>query len=56
MSWTGPNIRSGALSVLHLQNIDRNQAGSYVCTATNNYGSKTSSTVSVIVECEYQIV
>ncbi|XP_063442082.1 hemicentin-1-like [Mytilus trossulus] len=50
MSWTVPNIRSGALSVLHLQNIDRNQAGSYMCTATNNYGNKTSSTVSVIVE------
>ncbi|CAC5414991.1 unnamed protein product [Mytilus coruscus] len=50
MSWTGPNIHSGALSVLHLQNIDRDQAGSYMCTASNNYGSKTSSTVSVIVE------
>ncbi|XP_063442047.1 carcinoembryonic antigen-related cell adhesion molecule 6-like [Mytilus trossulus] len=55
MSWTGPTIRSGALSVLHLQNIDRNQAGSYMCTATNNYGSKASSSVSVIVECEYQM-
>ncbi|XP_063442083.1 hemicentin-1-like [Mytilus trossulus] len=50
MSWTGPNIRNGASSVFYLQNIDRNQAGNYMCTATNKYGSKTSSTVSVIVE------
>lgn len=56
MSWTGPNIQNGALSVLHLHNIDRNQAGTYMCTASNYYDSKTSLAVSVVVECEYQML
>ncbi|CAC5371803.1 unnamed protein product [Mytilus coruscus] len=55
VTWTGPNIQDDAMSVLHLQKIDRNQAGNYLCTASNSYGNRISSTISVIVICEYYL-
>jgi hypothetical protein len=53
MSWSGPNLPAGTTSVLNLQNINRNQAGSYRCTASNDIGSKISVNVTIIVNCEY---
>ena len=38
---------------LSIKNVSRSDAGSYVCTATNNYGSMESSPRKVIVRCEY---
>jgi hypothetical protein len=54
--WTGPNVSDGTTNDLYLQNINRNQKGTFYCNATNEVGSKTSSTVEVDVRCKlYQI-
>ena len=53
MTWSGPNLPAGNKSVLHLQNISRNQAGSYQCTASNDGSRKTSVVVNVVVQCKY---
>jgi hypothetical protein len=53
MTWSGPNLPVGTTSVLNLQNINRNQAWNYQCTASNYFGSKTSVNVAIIVNCEY---
>ena len=53
MTWSGPNLPAGTTSVLNLQNINRNQAGNYQCTASNNISSKTSVVVNVVVQCKY---
>ena len=53
MTWSGPNLPAGTTSVLSLQNIDRNQAGNYQCTANNDVSSKTSVVVNVAVQCKY---
>ena len=52
-TWTGPNLPAGSTSILHLQNIDRNQAGAYNCTAVNEISSLTLKKVNVIVNCKY---
>ena len=50
--WTGPNVSDGTTNDLYLQNINRNQKGTFYCNATNEVGSKTSSTVEVDVRCK----
>ena len=53
MTWSGSNLSAGTTSVLNLQNINRNQTGSYQCTASNDVSSKTSVVVNVVVLCKY---
>ena len=53
MAWSGPHLPAGTTSVLNLQNINRNQAGNYHCTATNAISSKTSVVVNAVVHCKY---
>jgi hypothetical protein len=53
MIWSGPNPPAGTTFVLSLQNINRNQAGNYQCTANNDVGSKTAVVVNVDVQCKY---
>ena len=53
MTWSGSNLPVGTTSVLNIQNINRNQAGSYQCTASNDVSSKTSVVVHVVVQCKY---
>ena len=55
ITWSGPNFPAGTTSVLSLQNINRNQAGDYHCTASNDISSKTSVVVNVVVKCKYYI-
>ena len=50
--WTGPYVPGGTTNNLHLQNINRNQTGTFYCTATNEVGSKMSSSVAVDVRCK----
>ena len=50
--WTGPNVPVGTTNDLYLQNINRNQKGTFNCTATNEVGSKMSSKVAVDVQCK----
>ena len=49
MTWSGRNLPAGTTSVLSLQNINRNQAGNYQCTASNDIGSMMYVTVTIIV-------
>ena len=53
MTRSGPNIPAGTTFVLNLQNINRNQAGSYQCTASNDIGSMMSVIVTIIVNSKY---
>jgi hypothetical protein len=53
MTWNGPSLLAGTTSVLNLQNINRNQAGNYQCTASNDVSSNTSVVVNVVVLCKY---
>jgi hypothetical protein len=53
--WTGRNVPGGTTNDLYLQNINRNQKGTFYCTATNEVGSKTSSNVEVDVRCKLQL-
>ena len=53
MTWSGPNVPAGTTSVLKLNNINRNQAGSYQCTASNVVSRSTSLVVNVVVKCKY---
>ena len=55
MTWSEPNRPAGTTSVLNLQNINRNQAGNYQCTASNDVSSKTSVVVNVVVQCKHYI-
>jgi hypothetical protein len=55
MTWSGPNLPAGTTSVLNLQDINRNQAGNYQCTASNDVSSNTSVVVNVVVQCKYYI-
>ena len=55
ITWSGPSFPAGTRSVLSLQNIHRNQAGDYHCTASNDISSKTSVVVNVVVKCKYYI-
>lgn len=50
--WTGPNVPDGTTNDLYLQNINRNQKGTFYCTATNEVGNKRSSNVEVDVQCK----
>ena len=50
--WTGPNVPGGTTNDLYLENITRNQTGTFYCNATNEVGSKVSSTVKVDVRCK----
>jgi hypothetical protein len=50
--WTGLNVPDGTANDLYLQNINRNQTGTFYCTATNEVGSKVSSNVVVDVQCK----
>ena len=54
-TWNGPNLPAGTTSVLSLENINRNQAGNYQCTASNDVSSLISATVFVVVNCKYDI-
>jgi hypothetical protein len=52
--WTGPNVPDDTTNNLYLQNINRNQKGTFFfCNATNEVGSKVSSTVEIDVRCKY---
>ena len=53
MTWSGPNLPADTKSVLNLQKINRNQAGNYQCTASNDVSSKTSVVVNVVLQCKY---
>ena len=53
MTWSEPNLPVGTTSVLNLQNINRNQAGNYQCTASNDVISETSVVVNAVVKCKY---
>jgi hypothetical protein len=50
--WAGPNVPDDTTNNLYLQNINRNQKGTFNCTATNEVGSKMSSNVVVDVQCK----
>jgi hypothetical protein len=50
--WTGPIDPYGTTKDLYLQNINRIQSGTFHCTATNEVGSKMSSSVEVDVRCK----
>ena len=50
--WTGPNVPGDTTNDLYLQNINRNQKGTFYCTAINEVGSKMSSNVEVDVRCK----
>jgi hypothetical protein len=50
--WNGPNLKPGTASLLSLPNINRNQAGNYHCTASNEVSSLKSATVVVVVNCK----
>jgi hypothetical protein len=50
--WTGPYVPGGTTNDFHLQNINRNQKGTFNCTATNAVRSKVSSNVEVDVRCK----
>jgi hypothetical protein len=50
--WTGPNVPNGPTNDMFLQNINRNQSGTFYCTAANEVGSKMSSSVVVDVRCK----
>ena len=50
--WTGPNVPDGTTNDLCLQNINRDQRGTFYCTATNDVGNKTSSNVDINVRCK----
>ena len=54
-TWNGPNIPPGITSVLSLAKINRNQAGNYQCTASNDVSSLISATVYVVVNCKYHV-
>jgi hypothetical protein len=49
--WTGPNVPDGKTNDLYLQNINRNQTGTFHCIATNEVGSNMSSNVVVDIKC-----
>jgi hypothetical protein len=51
--WTGPNVPDGTTNDLYLQNINRNQKGTFHCIATNEVGSNMSSNVVVDIKCKY---
>jgi hypothetical protein len=51
--WTGPNVPDGTTNDLYLQNINRDQKGTFYCIATNEVGSKMSSKVVVDIKCKY---
>ena len=55
VAWSGPNLPAGTTSLLNLQKINRNQTGSYQCTASNDVSSKPSVVVNVVVKCKYYI-
>ena len=50
--WTGSNVPGGTTNDLYLQNINRIQSGTFYCIATNEVGSKMSSSVVVDVRCK----
>jgi hypothetical protein len=50
--WTGPNVPDGTTKDLYLQNINRNQKGTFNCTATNEVRSHVSSNVVVDIQCK----
>ena len=50
--WTGPNVPDDTTNNLYLRNINRNQKGTFNCTATNEVGSKMLSNVVVYVRCK----
>ena len=60
-----PNIiwrRNAISTVLHqgqsyiMYNINRNQAGNYICSASNGIGNKTNVTIAVTVHCKLNLV
>ena len=51
--WTGPNVPNGTTKDLYLQNINRNESGTFYSTATNEVGSKMSPNVVVDVRCKF---
>ena len=51
--WTGSNVPDRTTNDLFLQNINRNQSGTFYCTATNEVGSERPSSVVVDVRCKF---
>ena len=60
-----PNItwrRNGIWTVLHqrqsyiMYNVNRKQAGNYICSAWNGIGNKKNATVMVIVHCKLKLI
>ena len=60
-----PNItwrRYASSAVLHqgesyiISNINRNQAGNYICSAWNGIGKKENATITVTVHCKLKLV
>jgi hypothetical protein len=51
--WTGPNVPDGTTNDLYLQNINRNQTGTFYCTATNEVGNNMSPNVVVDIKCKH---
>jgi hypothetical protein len=51
--WTGPNVPDDTTNDLYLQNINRNQKGTFHCTTTNEVGSKVSSNLVLDIKCKH---
>lgn len=51
-TWTGPNGFREHYYSLQLNSVNRTQSGLYMCQAKNDYGSKTSDSINIIVNCE----
>ncbi|XP_071175377.1 hemicentin-2-like [Mytilus edulis] len=48
--WSGPNVPSGAVNILHLEHIQKNQSGDFQCQASNKVGSVQSTIINVNVQ------
>lgn len=51
-TWTGPNGFREHHFRLELNSVNRNQTGLYICHAKNDYGSQTSNSINIVVNCE----
>lgn len=54
--WSGPNIATGTTQNLTLTRVNRNQTGTFYCTASNQIinAAETSSDIKVDVQCKIQ--
>lgn len=49
--WTGPGKNEHKIG-LKIENISRDQNGTFTCTAKNGYGEKTVD-INIVVQCKY---